>query len=166
MDRVFRGQQVGEVLAPLGCYDGPLIQIIVEPRRAQIVLGGDAVEVEVGQRAGAAVIVHDGEGGAADRVGAAKPFGKALTECGFARAEAAGKRDERPVRQGGGHPPAQRDSLLPRSRNKLSHKMHSYLETRSALFAKGSPTRGAGERSETERLKKEDDRSLPSSSII
>ena len=33
-----------------------------------VVLGRDAVEVEVGQRAGAAVIVDDGKGGAADRV--------------------------------------------------------------------------------------------------
>ena len=35
-DRVFQRQQVGEVLAPLGGDDGPLIQIIVEPGRAQV----------------------------------------------------------------------------------------------------------------------------------
>ena len=31
MDRVFRGQQVGEVFAPLSGHNGTLIQIIVKP---------------------------------------------------------------------------------------------------------------------------------------
>ena len=80
VDRVFRGQQIGEVFAPLSGHNGTLIQIIVETGGTQVVLGGDAVEVEVGQRAGAAVIVDDGKGGAADRVGAAQPLGQALTK--------------------------------------------------------------------------------------
>ena len=41
MDRLFQCQQVGKILAPLCRHDGPLIQIVIEPGRAQIVLGGD-----------------------------------------------------------------------------------------------------------------------------
>ena len=109
-----------------------LFQIIVEPGRAQVVLGGDAVEVKMRERARAAVIVHDGKGGAADRVGAAKALGQALAESGLACAETAGKRDEGAVRQGSGQPPAQCHGLLPRSRDELRHKMHSHLEAQSA----------------------------------
>ena len=43
VDGVFQRQQVGEVLAPLCRHHSALIQIVVEPCRAQIVLRGDAV---------------------------------------------------------------------------------------------------------------------------
>ena len=55
--------------------------------------------VALGQRAGAAVIVDDGKGGAADRVGAAQPLGQALTKGGLARAQTAGEGNQCPVRQ-------------------------------------------------------------------
>ena len=128
MDRVFRGQQIGEVFAPLSGHNGTLIQIIVKTGGTQVVLGGDAVEVEVGQRAGAAVIVDDGKGGAADRVGAAQPRGQALTKGGLARAQTAGEGDQGPVRQHCRQLPAQRNGLFSGMCNIFSHTMLLYLE--------------------------------------
>ena len=62
-------QRVGLVIAEVHAADelthlslihiyGPLIQIVIEPGRAQIVLGGNAVQVKVGQRPRPAVIVR------------------------------------------------------------------------------------------------------------
>ncbi len=96
VDGVFQRQQVGEVLAPLCRHHSALIQIVVEPCRAQIVLRGDAVQIKVREGPRPAVIVHDGEGRAADRVGAAETSGNALAEGRLARAKPAGKGDERP----------------------------------------------------------------------
>ena len=95
MDGVFQRQQVSEVLAPLCRHHSALIQIVVEPCRAQIVLRGDAVQIKVRERPRPAVIVHDGERRAADRVSAAEAPGNALAEGRLARAKPAGKGDER-----------------------------------------------------------------------
>ena len=63
------------------------------------------------QRSRAAVIVHDGKGGAGHRVGAAKPLRKALGESGLARAKPAGKGHQRARCQSAGHACAQRHGL-------------------------------------------------------
>ena len=87
-------QQVGEVFAPLGGNDGSLIEVIVKTGRAQVVLRGDAVEVEMRKRPRAAVIIDDGKGRTADRIGAAQPLGQTFAEGSLACTQTAGKRDE------------------------------------------------------------------------
>ena len=91
----------------------------------------------MGQRPGTPVVIDDGEGGAADRVGAAKPFGKALAERGLARAKPAGECDERPIGQGSSHPLAQRDGLFAGVGDEFRHSNNApYLEAPPAEGAK------------------------------
>ena len=88
----------------------------------KIVLGGDAVQVKVSQRARPTVVVHNGKSRAADRVGAAKALGQALGERGLARTEAARIGNERPRLEHSGHPPAQGHGLGPGVGNEFRHK--------------------------------------------
>ena len=88
----------------------------------KIVLGGDAVQVKVGQRARPTVVVHNGKSRAADRVGAAKALGQALGERGLARTKAARIGNERSRLEHSGHPPAQGHGLGPGVGNEFRHK--------------------------------------------
>ena len=99
-----------EALAAAHTGEGTVL-CALDARRAQIILGGNAVQVKMCQRSRPAVIVHDGKGGAGHRVGAAKPLRKALGESGLARAKPAGKGHQRARCQCAGHACAQRHGL-------------------------------------------------------
>ena len=99
-----------EALAAAHTGEGTVL-CALDARRAQIILGRNAVQVKVRQRARAPVVVHNGKGGAGHRVGAAQTLGKTLGKGGLARAQTAGKGDQRPGSQHSGHPLAQRHRL-------------------------------------------------------
>ena len=61
MDGLLLLKQVSAVLAPLTGHDGTHIEVVVKPGGGKIVLGVDAVQIKVRQRARAAVVVDDGK---------------------------------------------------------------------------------------------------------
>ena len=122
---MFLVQQGREIFAPLSRHNGALVEIIIKAGCCQIIFGVDAVEVKMGHGAGAAVIVDDGEGGTADRVGAAQTLSQTAAKGGFAGPQTAGEGDDGPIGEGGSHAASQRHGFLGRMGDEFSHDVTS-----------------------------------------
>ena len=85
----------------------------VQPGGVQIILGGQPVQVEVGQRLRTPVIIHNGKGGAGDQILAAQPGGQTLGEGGLSGAQSAEVAHKAARRQLFCQPSAQCNGLLP-----------------------------------------------------